>query len=422
MFFKIRNKYILFCLFIVSMLKGGLSMNHSELVKEADRLSKTDAWGCAYELLQRKEREKLNHIKVYECQNTLTWYISDFGGSGESATYPFGFFFADYFNQILSLRSKEAFVAYEKRMHSGAKSEKNISPIFDKRYRFYMWAYDEALEEKIKIDSHTTDRELEAIYDNICWLWEYVKNDMEHLRQILNDMQSLSVPNEIIYNIYKFTQRFAILNWHRQISSSHYDKNSKMYKYLDEHSVFGMDAEENEKDNQEMISSDFVMSAFTSGFRYMGYENIKFTDNTESFCRVYDVSNLLHLVAEDMLRFMLHQTTHNFEFCPECGCMFVTTHGNQKHCPACNLIIRQKKRKQNKARYLHKKITDYINNYRSGEDENASEAFRNESNYYWAICQGKTPEKIKEYSAKIKTEADYMKWLEKKYEEIKANK
>ena len=383
-------------------------MNHSELVKEADLLSKTDAWGCAYELLQRKEREKLNHIKVYECQNTLTWYISDFGGSGESATYPFGFFFADYFNQILSLRSKEAFVAYEKRMHSGAKSEKNISPIFDKRYRFYMWAYDEALEEKIKIDPHTTDRELEAIYDNICWLWKYVKEPVETLVSDFRFLKNNTTSNDNIYQIYRYVQRMVLSNWHRQINSSEYDNS--------------MDAAENEKENQEIISPDFVMSAFTSGFRYMGYENVKFTDNTESFCRVYDVSNLLHLVAEDMLRFMLHQTTHNFEFCPECGCMFVTTHGNQKHCPACNLIIRQKKRKQNKARYLHKKITDYINNYRSGEDENASEAFRNESNYYWAICQGKTPEKIKEYSAKIKTEADYMKWLEKKYEEIKANK
>lgn len=408
MFFKIRNKYTLFCLFIVSMLKGGLSMNHSELVKEADRLSKTGAWGCAYELLKRKEREKLNHIKVYECQNTLTWYISDFGGSGESATYPFGFFFADYFNQILSLRSKEAFVAYEKRMHSGAKSEKDINPIFDKRYRFYIWAYDEALEEKIKIDPHTTDRELEAIYDNICWLWEYVKEPVETLVSDFRFLKNNTTSNDNIYQIYRYVQRMVLSNWHRQINSSEYDNS--------------MDAAENEKENQEIISPDFVMSAFTSGFRYMGYENVKFTDNTESFCRVYDVSNLLHLVAEDMLRFMLHQTTHNFEFCPECGCMFVTTHGNQKHCPACNLIIRQKKRKQNKARYLHKKITDYINNYRSGEDENASEAFRNESNYYWAICQGKTPEKIKEYSAKIKTEADYMKWLEKKYEEIKANK
>lgn len=400
-------------------------MNHSEIVKEADRISKNEheAWNCAFDLLKIKEREKLNHIKVYECQNTLTWYISDFGGNGESAEYPFGFFFADYFNQLLSLRSKEAFIAYEKRMRSGAKSEKDINPIFDKRYRYYLWAFNEQSQNEFAITPHTTDEELENIYNNVCWLWEYVKNDIEILISDFRFLKDSTTSNDNIYQIYRYVKRMVLLNWHRQITSSCYNKNSKDYNSNDEYlRITDESIAEYEADNQEVISPDFVAKTFVDGFRYMGYENIKFTNNTESFCRVYDVSNLLHLVAEDMLRFMLHQTTHNFEFCPECGCMFVTTHGNQKHCPACNLIIRQKKRKQNKARYLHKKITDYINNYRSGEGENASEIFRNESNYYWAIVQNKNPEKIKEYSAKIKTEADYIKWLEKKYEEIKAQK
>lgn len=135
----------------------------------------------------------------------------------------------------------------------------------------------------------------------------------------------------------------VLLNWNRQINSSCYDKNSEDYNSNNEYMrITDESIAEREADNQEIISPDFVMNAFVGAFRYMGYENVKFTDDTESFCRIYDVSNLLHLVAEDMLRFMLHQTTHNFEFCPECDCMFVTTHGNQKHCPACNLIIRQK--------------------------------------------------------------------------------
>ena len=400
-------------------------MNHSEIVKEADRIleNKHEAWNCIFDLLRRKEREELNHIKVYECQNTLTWHISDFGGNGESAEYPFGFFFADYFNQLLSLRNKEAFISYEKRMRSGAKSEKDINPIFDKRYRYYLWAFNEQSQNEFAITPHTTDEELENIYNHVCWLWEYVKNPIDTLISDFRFLKNNTTSNDNIYQIYRYVQRMVLLNWHRQITSSCYDKNSEDYNSNDEYiRITDEDIAEREADNQEVISPDFVINTFVGGFRYMGYENVKFTDNTESFCRVYDVSNLLHLVAEDMLRFMLHQTTHNFDFCPECGCMFVTTHGNQKHCPACNLIIRQKKRKQNKARYLHKKITDYINNYRSGEDENASETFRNESNYYWDIVQGKNPEKVKEYSTKIKTEADYMKWLEKKYEEIKAQK
>ncbi len=400
-------------------------MNHSEMVKEADRIleNKHEAWNCIFDLLGRKEREELNHIKVYECQDTLSWYICNFDDSGKSVEYPFGFFFADYFNQLQSLKSKENFISYEKRIHSGANSEKEINPLFDKCGHFSVWSYDERYKENFKIDSHTSDEELEDIYNHVCWLWEYVKKPIEILISNFRFLKNSTTSNDNIYQMYGYVQRMVLLNWHRQITSSCYDKNSEDYNSDDEHlRITDEDIAEREEDNQEVISPDFVINAFVGGFRYMGYENVKFTNNTESFCRVYDVSNLLHLVAEDMLRFMLHQTTHNFEFCPECDCMFVTTHGNQKHCPACNLIIRQKKRKQNKARYLHKKITDYINNYRSGEDENASETFRTESNYYWGIVRGKSPEKVKEYSAKIKTEADYMKWLEKKYEEIKAQK
>lgn len=393
-------------------------MTHSEIVKEADRISKDqlESWNCAFELLQRKEREKLNHIKIYECQDTLSWYICNFDGSSESVEYPFGFFFADYFNQLLSLKSKEAFISYERRMHSGAKSEKEINPLFDKMGRFYVWSFDERYTENFKINSHTTDKELETIYDHVCWLWEYVKNDIEILVSDFHFLKDNVASNDDINKIYRYVQRMVLQIWHRQINSSYYDKNSEAYNSNDEYvRITDKDIAEREADNQEIISPDFVMDNFVIGFRYMGYETVKFTNNTESFCRVYDVSNLLHLVAEDMLRFMLHQTTHNFEFCPECDCVFTTTHGNQKHCPACKEIIRQKKRRENKPRYTHKKITDYLNN--NGNEENASKMFREESNYYWAIVQDKKPKSPKEnwYHDDIKTVADYQKWLDNEY-------
>ncbi|MBD5521406.1 MAG: hypothetical protein HDR03_09340 [Lachnospiraceae bacterium] len=393
-------------------------MTHSEIVKEVDRISrnKHEAWNCVFDLLKRKEHEKLNHIKVYECQDTLAWYISNFGSNGESAEYPFGFFFADYFNQLLSLRSKEAFITYEKRMHSGAKSEKDINPIFDKRYRYYLWAFNEQSQNEFAITPHTTDKELENIYNHVCWLWEYVKNDAEILVSDFRFLKDNVASNDDIYKIYRYVQRMVLLIWDRQINSSCYDKNSEAYNSNDEYlRITDEDIAERETDSQEVISPDFVINAFVGGFRYMGYENVKFTNDTESFCRVYDVPNLLHLVAEDMLRFMLHQTTHNFGFCPECGCMFATTHGNQKHCPACKEIIRQKKRRENKPRYTHKKITDYLNN--NGDEENASEIFREESNYYWAIVQDKKPKSPKEnwYHDDIKTVADYQKWLDNEY-------
>lgn len=397
-------------------------MTHDEIIKECNQISKNEheAWHCAFDLLKRKEREKLNHIKVYECQNTLTWYILNFGGNGESAEYPFGFFFADYFNQLLSLRSKETFITYEKRMRSSAKNEKNINPIFDKRYRYYLWELNEQSANEFVITPHTTDEELENIYNHVCWLWEYAKNDIEILVSDFRFLKNNTTSNDNIYQIYRYVQRMVLLNWHRQINSSCYDKNSEDYNSNNEYiRITDEDITEREADNQETISPNFVINAFVDGFRYMGYENVKFTNDTESFCKVYDVSNLLHLVAEDMLHFMLHQTTHNFEFCPECGSMFVTTHGNQKHCPACKEIIRQKKRKENVPRYTHKIITDFLNN--SGDDENNSEAFREESNYYWSIVQGKSPKSTKEnwYRNDIKTIADYQKWLDSEYSRLR---
>lgn len=400
-------------------------MNHEEMVKEADRISKRkhEAWNYIFELLRRKEREKLNHVKVYECQETFSWYISNFEDNRESAEYPFGFFFADYLNQLLSLKSRETFISYERRMHSGAKAKNKTNPLFDKRGRYCIWFFNEKFSEQFHMDSRTTDKEFEDIYNSVCWLWEYVKDDVATLVSDLIYLKNNPVSNDIIYKIYGYVQRMVLLIWHRQINSSCYDKNSEDYNSDNEYlRITDESIAEHEANNQEIISPDFVMNNFVAGFRYTGYEAVKFTDGTDYFCRTYDVANLLHLVAEDMLRFMLHQTTHKFEFCPECKCMYVTTHGNQKHCPACRLIIRQKKRKENKARYLHKNILDYINNYRSEDLENGSESFRNESNYYWDIVQGKNPEKVKAYSAKIKTEADYMAWLEKKYKEIKSQK
>ncbi len=387
-------------------------MNHSEIVKEADRISKNEheAWNCVYWYLTNKEISKLNHSKVYECQDTLSWYIKTNAGSN-FAVYPFGFFFADYLNQLNSLKSKEAFIAYEKRMRTDAYSEKEVNPTFDKISRFFVWNYDERTRYDTKYANSgiISDKELENIYYNCCWLWEYIEKDVNYIIKYLNYQKSNTVPAHDILNVYLYVRRMILMIWHRQINSSIYNKNSEGYYAYEE-------------DSEEVISYKFVEESTVSQLRYIGYETLTLDDEKEVFCKKYDIPNLLFLVAEDLMRFMLHQTTHTFSFCPECGCMFVTTHGNQKHCPACNLIIRQKKRKQNKARYLHKKITDYINNYRSGEGENASEIFRNESNYYWDIVQGKNPEKVKEYSAKIKTEADYMKWLEKKYEEIKAKK
>ena len=113
-------------------------------------------------------------------------------------------------------------------------------------------------------------------------------------------------------------------------------------------------------------------------------------------------------------------------FCPNCNSIFFSSNNKARYCEVCRQPevmgkIRYANRKANKARKLHHDITTLAYSLNTNEND-ISNSFLNESNYYWDIVQGKNPEKVKEYSAKIKTEADYMKWLEKKYEEIKAQK
>ena len=393
-------------------------MSYEEKIKEVDRIAKNkhESWHYIFDCINYREREKLNNFKVYECQDNLSWYIK-VDNYNEFAVYPFGFFFVDYFNQLASLKSKDTFLAYEKRMRLGAKSKKDINPTFDKRFRFFLWNYNECSNFNTKAD--ISDKELEEMYNSCCWLWEWIKGDIGTLAHNLNYLKTHTASMQDILQHYMYINRMVLLIWNRQEQSSIYNKNSEYYYSSDEYTcVTDEDIRRCEEETKELIDYDFVTKAMSSQFRYMGYEMLPLTDSSESYCKKYDMPNLLFLVAEDFMRFVLHQTTHNFSFCPECSCLFATTHGNQKHCPACNWIIRQKKRKHNKTRYLHKNITDYINNYR----DETSKIFRDESNYYWSIVQGKNPEKIEGYSDKIKTEADYMKWLEKKYAEIKSQK
>lgn len=130
----------------------------------------------------------------------------------------------------------------------------------------------------------------------------------------------------------------------------------------------------------------------------------------------------------DFWEFLFNPIYQNakIHFCPNCNSMFFSSNNKARYCEVCRQPevmgkIRYANRKANKARKLHHDIATLAYSLNTKEND-ISNSFLNESNYYWDIVQGKKPEKIKEYSAKIKTKADYMKWLEKKYEEIKAQK
>lgn len=103
--------------------------------------------------------------------------------------------------------------------------------------------------------------------------------------------------------------------------------------------------------------------------------------------------------------------------CSRCGHVFYPDDKakNSKYCDECKKVspsIRNEKRRQS-VRYHHKKVYDKITQSKKYDDDFRN-AFMNESNYYWDIIQGKTVTPNPLYRERIKTEAQYKKWLEKK--------
>lgn len=372
-------------------------MLHSEIVKMCDEIiernSKYEIWEYLFKYFKDKENKKLNHYEVFEDEKRKLWLVEAQNKEKQLLPFPFGFVFADCYNQLCCLHDKESFIAYCNRMIKGAKTDKEVSPTFDKSGIAFIVPF--------------ADGTPEEVFEKYNWIFsvEEIEKDFTAIKEAVAyiiQKKPISAENIAIYSdfVHLFVMKIYSLMVH--CSSDDWEEDKKAY----------LDATK-EMNLEEHTYSDF---------RYKGHRSITYTDNATAFVRAYDMPNQIVLVAEDFARFISHQTEHDFAICPECGCMFAITHGNQKHCPACKDNIRQKQRKDNKARYLHKKITDYINTY-SEEPKEESEVFRNESNYYWSLVQGKNPKTEKEnWYQDIHTLHDYIEWLESKHKELKEEK
>lgn len=113
----------------------------------------------------------------------------------------------------------------------------------------------------------------------------------------------------------------------------------------------------------------------------------------------------------------------NIRICRNCNSSYISQNNKTKYCEVCRQPeimgkIRYANRKSNKARKLHQEVLTLTYGF-AKKPNNDSNAFLNESNYYWDIVQGKKPEKVKGYSNRIKTEEQYISWLERKRDEYK---
>lgn len=148
-------------------------------------------------------------------------------------------------------------------------------------------------------------------------------------------------------------------------------------------------------------------------FIYHDYMSVTWKGETISG-RTYVTDSMDYIFSLDLLH-ILKSDVDSPRKCPRCNQLFFSNNYKARYCPdckECSKKIRAENRKNNPCRYLHKQITDLLNNYRDG-----SEAFREESNYYWAIIQGKEPKTIPiNFDSSITTEKDYYDWLIKQKE------
>lgn len=136
---------------------------------------------------------------------------------------------------------------------------------------------------------------------------------------------------------------------------------------------------------------------------------------------IYKTNDWEYLFCLDLFQVLVVGSAGKCNICKRCGSIYFSTSGKSVYCQKCREEpnkIRSENRKNNKARYLHKQILDRLL-YLYDKDSCEYIDFKEESNYYWALCQKKKPENTNGYSEKIKTEADYMSWLEKKHKEFK---
>lgn len=127
----------------------------------------------------------------------------------------------------------------------------------------------------------------------------------------------------------------------------------------------------------------------------------------------YKMDNLSSLFEFDLYKVFIDGSCSVFHTCERCKRVYFDNSKKTKYCLACrndrNEILSEK-RKENKARYLHKRIQDKLK--QRGKD---TTDFTQESNYYYAVIQQKKPTtKKKDSYQNITSEKDYVTWLEKK--------
>ncbi len=140
-------------------------------------------------------------------------------------------------------------------------------------------------------------------------------------------------------------------------------------------------------------------------------------------CEKYYVSDYQYAFVLDFWEWLFHPNSQKIRVCKECGILFCSNNVNATYCHLCKENmgkIRYQARKKNVERKLHQEVLSML--YTLDDTKELSNAFLNESNYYWDIVSGRDVEKNPAYKKRIKTKEDYMKWLQEQKKSYKKRK
>lgn len=224
-------------------------------------------------------------------------------------------------------------------------------------------------------------------------LWWSEYQDLLNLLTKLELVREKENANEYIFALYDSFKYFPV---HACIKDFFYFTKENRNTYFDEHRDL------------------FVKSA--------GYEIIK-VGETLVPCEKYFVRDVPSAFILDFWEWLFNPQSLKIRTCKECGILFCSNNVNATYCPLCKKNmgkIRYQARKKNVERKLHQEILSML--YTLDDTKELSNAFLNESNYYWDIVSGKDVEKNPAYKKRIKTKEDYMKWLQEQKKAYKKRK
>ena len=308
--------------------------------------------------------------------------------NGKLKKYPFGHYVFTFLNTANAMKDKETFVNSESLWLSDNNHMTNILGWCDKSGK--------VSKEKLSeyYDKAISGNESIALWkDEFEMFAEYMKN----LQQFRNSQMA----NTNLLGIYtRFKYFFTAIC-------------SEEYNYIPP----------TDNKRNEFFDNIFSQLVCFKGFCIVGNEKEQFTDAIP--CEAFECAELFNIFILDFWEFLFNPVCKKttVRFCKNCGSMFIDSNNKARYCEVCRqpeimAKIRYANRKSNKARKLHQEVLTLAYGI-AKKPNNESNAFLNESNYYWDIVQGKNPEKVKGYSNRIKTEEQYIGWLEKKREDFK---